>query len=156
MPIVTVRETISASALEVFQMLADPEQSIRFDPDVLGVEYITDFKAAPGARFRQRRKGPKGSEMSLCLEIREYEPPLRARMVTQTNGTEWDTLYTFEEDEEGRTRVTLEMAARSDSLLKSFMNGLMRGLFRRGIAKHMAAAKMRLETHSPTEVTGHV
>ena len=142
---VVVHETIAAPVSAVFAALTDPEQSQAFEPDVIGVEYLSEVREAPGVRFRQTRRDHKGREQAYELEVREYQRPERARMVTTVYGTEWDSLYTFE-DQGGQTRVTLTMDARSDKLGARVMNSLLRGMFRRGIAKHLAAAKVHLES----------
>ncbi|MEM6732019.1 MAG: SRPBCC family protein [Myxococcota bacterium] len=147
MTTVVVTETIRAPIEIVFQMLTDPRRSADIDPDVLGVEFVSLHEAAPGARFRQTRRGRRGETVSFEFEIVEYEPASRARIVNDTHGTRWDTLYSFASDGDA-TRVTLTMDAHPGSLAQRLVIALTQGMIRRSIAKHLSSARSAIEAHS--------
>ena len=140
---VKVSRTIQAPIDVVFDALTNPERSRDFDPDVVRVEGLSGPPSA-GTRFTQVRRGPRGAEQRFELEVVEHVPPTRARMVNETHGTVWDTVYTFEPRDEG-VCVTLAMTATAHSFVPRLLNPLLKGMFRRGIRKHLDTAAQHLE-----------
>lgn len=140
---VRVSRSIRAPVDVVFEALTNPERSRAFDPDVVRVEGL-DGPVSAGTRFAQVRRGPRGTEQRFELEIVEHAPPTRARLVNDFHGTVWDTLYTFEPEADA-VRVTLTLDARAHALVPRLINPLLKGMFRRGIQKHLDAAARYLE-----------
>ena len=149
---ITAHQTICAPAPIAFAALTDVEHQGAIDEDVVGVRFLSEQHSGAGTRFVQTRRGPGGKEQEYELEVTEYVPHERARFVTDSHGTVWDTVYTFEVVSEG-TAVTIEMQARAHALLPRLLNPLMRGFFRRGIEKHLTRVKAYCERRAVTSAT---
>ena len=132
---VTVSRTIAAPVEVVFEAVTNIERLAETSPDVVGVEFLTASHHGLGTRFRETRK-MKDREMVTELEITEFVENERSRMVADSHGTVWDTLFTVR-PENGKTLLEIEMDARPHRLLTKLMTPLMKGFFRKGIEKHI-------------------
>lgn len=63
-----------------------------------------------GTKFRETREF-KGRKASTELEVKEYEEGKHIRLVSDAQGTVWDSVFTVTEME-GGTEIILEMDAR--------------------------------------------
>ena len=143
---ITVRREIGAEPTVVFAAVTDVDRIREISPDVLDIEFLSEQHSGVGTRFREtRRMGSR--QMDTELEVTVFEPPRRARMVADSHGTVWDTL--FEVDPAG-TRVTLSMTmeARSRRLFPKLINRLFAGRYRDGMEKHIEAVKTHSETRA--------
>lgn len=84
-------------------------------------------------------------EMKTELDVTEYVENERIRMVADSHGTVWDTVFTVE-PVDGKTRLRIAMDARPHKLLPKLLNPLMQGMFRKGMAKHLEVVAAWCET----------
>ncbi|MCA9691380.1 MAG: SRPBCC family protein [Nannocystaceae bacterium] len=141
---VTVHRDIDAPAERVFQLIADLARLPERDPDVIGVELLSSGGVGVGTRFRETRRMKGRAPMVTELEVTEFVADERVRMVTDSHGTVWDSLFRVEPIA-GRTRLTITMEARAHKLLPRLLNPLLKGMFRKGITGHLDALKRRCE-----------
>ena len=140
---VAVRRTLEAPVETVFRAVSEIEHFPKIQPDVLAIEFLTVRRSGPGTRFREtRRQGRR--EMVTELEVTEHVDGERVRIVTDSHGTVWDTL--FEVRPAGaRSELEITMDARPHKLLPKIMNPLMRGFFRKGISRFIDSLKDHCE-----------
>ena len=74
-------------------------------------EFLSDTHTGVGTRFRETRV-MKGKEQPTELEITEYIENERVRMVADSHGTVWDTVFSVALYGDG-TRLTMVMDARA-------------------------------------------
>ncbi len=137
---IIARRTINAPADQIFAAVADIENLPRTNADIKSIEFLTEQRSGTGTRFRETRV-MKGREHITELEVTEYQPGERVRMVADSHGTVWDTVFTVSPAGE----LTLAMDARAHKLLPRLLNPLFKGMFRKGIEKHLDALKTHLE-----------
>ncbi|NNE68428.1 MAG: SRPBCC family protein [Pyrinomonadaceae bacterium] len=147
---VNVRREIAAPVEDVFGTVADIDRFSAILPHSVKVEHLNGKKTGIGAKFRETRVMGKQENVNE-FEITEYIENERVRMIADTNGTVWDTLFEVRE-EAGKTTIDVEMDARPHKLLPKLLNPLMKGLFRKGIEKDMDLLKEALETGNRDEV----
>ncbi len=140
----TVSTEIQASAEDVFKTVSEIENFSKAVPHIVNVEFLSDIKSGVGTRFRETRL-MKGKEASTELEVTEYQPHDRVRIVSDTHGTVWDTVFTVKPAEEGRVTLTMTMEARAYKLLARLMNPLIKGMIKKAIQDDMAAVKAYCE-----------
>jgi len=142
---VTVTKTINAPSEAIFRAVSDIDNLPNTNPDIVGIEFLTEQRSGVGTRFRETRRMKKGKELVTELEVTEYDPAGRVRMVADTHGTIWDTVFTVTPSGTGAVLV-IEMDCRAHKLLPKLLNPLFKGLFRRGIEKHLDDLKTYCET----------
>jgi len=140
----TVSTEIQASAEDVFKTVSEIENFSKAVPHIVNVEFLSDIKSGVGTRFRETRL-MKCKEASTELEVTEYQPHDRVRIVSDTHGTVWDTVFTVKPAEEGRVTLTMTMEARAYKLLARLMNPLIKGMIKKAIQDDMAAVKAYCE-----------
>lgn len=140
MTTVTVETRVNASPDVVFEAVSDIQGMPRTNPDVVRVDFLTEQHQGVGTRFREtRRMG--GKEQHFDLEVRGYDAEDRCvRYVTDTHGTTWDTTVTVRPAGDGAT-VCFAMDCIGSTVFKRLMNGMLRGLYRRGMVKHAGMLK---------------
>jgi len=136
---IIVSKTINASAPEVFKAVSDISGLPETNPDIVKIEFFTDRKSGAGTRFRETRM-MKGRESVTELEITELDENNYIRMITDSHGTVWDSIFTVVKKGK-QTELTLTMDAKAHKLLPKIMNPLMKGMFKAGLEKHMDAVK---------------
>ncbi len=141
---ITITRNINAPIEKVFQTVAHIENFSRAIPDIVDVEFLSDQKSGKGTRFREKRL-MKGREASTELEVKEYEKNRHIRLVADSHGTVWDTLFSVEKSN-NNTKLTMTMEARPHSFLAKVMNKLMSSMIRKAIAKDMDAVKVYCES----------
>ena len=144
MTTITVRRSIAAPATRVFEVASDIERFPEANPDVLGVEFVTERREGVGTRFREtRRQGSK--EMVTELEVTEFDPAARRiRMVTDMGGTIWDTVFEVRESGSG-AEVVATMDCRAHALLSKVLNPILKPLFKRGMERHFDSFQAHCE-----------
>ena len=140
---VVVRREINAPPELIFRFVSQVENLPSQDPDVIRVEFLTEQRTGVGTRFRETRRMKK-SELQTELLVTEWEESARVRMVADSHGTIWDTTFTVEPTA-GGGRLTIAMDARGQGFPQRIMNALFRGMYRRGIEKHLDALKGHCE-----------
>ncbi len=139
----TVTRVIDAPISNVFDAVAHIENFQKAVPQITRVEMLTDVTRGVGTRFRETRL-MKGKENTTELEVTEYEPDQRVRLVTDTHGTVWDTVFTMA-DKGGKTELVMVMEARAHKLLPKIINPLIKGMIAREIEKDLDAVKAYCE-----------
>ena len=135
--------TIEAPIDVVFQTITDSEKYSQAVPDIVGFEYLTEQKSGVGTRFKSIRM-TKGKESITELEVTEYIIDKKARMVAESNGIIWDTIFEFEELS-GSTRLTLTMMATAQKFLPKIMIALIKGMIRKNIERDFENIKSYCE-----------
>ncbi len=142
-PIIVTRK-INASMDVVFATVSDIRQFSKALPHVVTFEFLSVVNRGVGARFRETRL-VNGKEATTDLEITEYVENDRVRMVAESHGTVWDTLFTVT-SEGGSTTLTTKMDARADKLLPRVMNPLIRGITAKAVERDMDLVKAFCES----------
>jgi len=143
---IVAKKLISASRDVVFDSVSNFAEMPNTIPDIVGVEFLTKQHSGVGTRFRETRRMGK-REMVTELEVTEMEAPERIRIVTDSHGTVWDTVFSLEE-RGADCELCIDMDARPHALLQRFLTPLMKPLFRRGIKKHLSFLKRHCEAGS--------
>lgn len=142
-PIIVTR--IINEAIEVvFATISDIRQLSKALPHVVKFEYLSVVNRGVGTQFRETRL-MKGKEATTEVEITEYVENERVRMVADSRGTVWDTVFTVT-SENGCTTLTARMAARSDKLFSRVMNPLIRGMIAKAVERDMDLVKSYCES----------
>lgn len=137
---------IHAAPEVVFAAVADIPNLPDVSAEVTAIEILSAQSSGVGTRFRETRT-VRGKAMLTELEVTEYQAPQRIRMVTDSHGTIWDTLFTVERVG-GEVRLSLHMDARAHKILPRLLNPLLKRIFRRGIEKHLATVKRHCEARA--------
>ncbi len=144
----TVTRTIDAPPDRVFAAVSEVGNLPAVVPDVVGIEILSDTGSGVGTRFRETRL-MHGKETVTELEVTELVANDRIRMVADSHGTVWDTVFRVRAVGE-RTELVLTMEARAHGLLPRLLNPVMKGLFKKGLAKHVDAVQEYCERGAPS------
>ena len=139
MTTITVSKKINASSDIIFRAISDVKNLPETNPDIINIEFLTELKSGVGTRFIETRL-MKGKKSKTELEITELEENKHIRMVADSHGTVWDSLFTLIPDGD-QNMVILSMDARAHKLVPKLLNPLMKGLYKNGLEKHMDALK---------------
>ncbi len=132
---VTVTRTIAAPAEIVFRAIADVPNLPDTVPDIVRIEMLTDGISGVGTRFRETRRW-KGKETVTELEVTEYRSGEHIRMIADSNGTVWDSVFTVK-PAGAQAELTITMDARAYKLFPKLLNLLFKGFFRKGLVHHV-------------------
>jgi len=89
----------------------------------------------------------RGWEATNELEVIEYVENKHVRIVADTHGTVWDTVFTVC-PEAGGTRLEMVMDAGAHEFLPKLINPLMKGLIQKEIEKDFDAVKEYCEGYA--------
>ena len=148
MPIVNVEKIIRAPLELVFRTVAHIEEFSQVIPHITHVEFLTEQKTGVGTRFVETRL-MKGKEHQTDLEVVEYEPNQKVRIVTESHGTTWDTLFQTDDLGDGTTRLTMMMESTPHTLMQKLMLPLVNGMIARAVEADMDAVQQWCEEQSP-------
>jgi uncharacterized protein YndB with AHSA1/START domain len=143
----TVSRTIEAPIETVFDTVAHIENFSKAIPDIVNVEFLSDVRSGVGTHFRETRR-MRGKEVSVELAVTEYVENDHIRIVSDTHGTVWDTVFTVEPATGGGIELTLVMDANAYKFLPKLMNPLIKGMIRKAIEKDMDAVKAFCEARA--------
>jgi hypothetical protein len=143
---VTVVRSIAAPLDKVFTTVAHISEYASAVRDIVRFEILSEVKSGVGTRFRETRL-MRGKEVPTELDVTEYVRNERVRMVADSHGTCWDTLFAVRATED-QTILTTTLDARSRTLLPRILIPLMKGKLRKAIEKDMDAVKAHCETRS--------
>ena len=135
----TVTRTIDAPQELVFAAVSEVENLPRVVPDIVGIEILGDSDSGVGTRFRETRL-MSGKEAVTELEVTEFVENERVRMIADSHGTIWDSVFTVRREAAG-TELELRMDANAQKLVPRLLNPVLKGLFKKGLDKHMDAVK---------------
>lgn len=136
---IVITRTIDAPADFVFETVADIEKFADVIPEIVSVDFLTEQRTGVGTRFRETRL-IRGRKSSTDLEVKEFEAHRRIRLVADSHGTIWDTVFVVSESG-GRTTLEMTMEATPHRLLTRLLNPLMRKAIRAAIEKDMDAVQ---------------
>ena len=108
---VKVTRTINAPVQRVFETVSDITKFAETQPDITKIEFLSDQEIGVGARFKETRI-MKGKEATVELEVTEYCPNERVRLVSDSHGTVWDSKFTTTANRADTKDLTLVMEAR--------------------------------------------
>jgi uncharacterized protein YndB with AHSA1/START domain len=140
---IVVSRSIAAPVEKVFDTVAHIDRFSKVIEHIIRVEYVTEQKRGVGTRFRETRR-MNGQEHTVELEVTEYVENKRVRVVSDMQGTVWDTLFTVSPSGQGTT-LTMTMDARAYKLMAKLINPLIKGMVRKGIEKDLDAVKQFCE-----------
>jgi hypothetical protein len=140
---ITVPRTIDASLDMVYKTISNISIYSKAVSNIKKFEFISDIQSGVGTRFRETRL-MKGREVTTELEVTEYIENDHIRMVADSHGTVWDSVF-FVKSVEGYTELKLTMDAKAYKLLPKLMNTIMKGLIKKGVEKDMDAVKVYCE-----------
>lgn len=136
---------IRAPAKAVFETVANATNYTKAVSDIVKVEFLTDQRSGVGTRFRETRMMGRRAATTE-LEVTEYVANERIRMVSDSGGTVWDSIFTVTPVEDGdATRLELVMEARPYRLLSRILVPLTKSIVAKAIARDMDAVKGYLE-----------
>ena len=141
----TVTRTIRASQAAVFEAVAHIENFSKIVPAITNVEFLSEQKTGIGARFKETRLMGKREGTSI-LEVTEYVPPERIRIVSDQGGIIWDTVFAVEPAGDGQVELSMVMDARAYKFFAKLINPLIKGMIRKFIESDMDAVKAHCET----------
>lgn len=139
MSTIKVTRRIQAPVKEVFQTISDIRNFSKAVPDIVDVEFLSEIKSGVGTRFRETREF-KGREAKTELEVTEFIENEYIRIVSDTQGTIWDSLFTVTEKDKG-CELTLEMEARPYKFFSKIMTPIMKGFISKALERDMDAVK---------------
>lgn len=138
-----INREIAAPPRIVFETVADIEQFSQAVPRIQRVEFLTEARSGVGTRFRETRL-LRGREATTELEVTEYVPGERVRLVADSHGTVWDTV--FEVTPAGTAALlTMRMEARPYKLVGRAITALSRSLVEKAVTEDMDAVQRYCE-----------
>src|SRR4051794_20916701 len=135
----TVVRTIRSPASTVFETIADPRIYAQAIDGVTNLEILPGPASGSGLRFRQSRT-LSGRSGTMDFEVTEYVPDTRVRIVNETHGTVWDSVFTLEPAAAGTT-LTMRMDAHPGRLLPRLMMPIVLLIIRKAVERDMDAVK---------------
>lgn len=140
---ITITRTIHAAVPAVFATVSDIRNFSKAIPDIVDVEFVTDQKTGAGTRFIETRDF-KGRKVSTELEVTEYVKDEKVRIVSDSQGTVWDSVF-FVENLNGECKLTLEMIAKPYKISARLMNLFLKRFIKKAISKDMDSVKTYCE-----------
>lgn len=139
MSTIKVTRQIKAPVGEVFQTISDIQNFSKAVPDIIDVEFLSEIKSGVGTRFRETRDF-KGREAATVLEVTEFVGNDHVRIVSDTQGTIWDSIFKVSE-KDGGCELILEMEARPYKFFSKLITPLMKGFIKKALERDMDAVK---------------
>jgi uncharacterized protein YndB with AHSA1/START domain len=139
----SAKRKIEAPIEAVFRAVADIEEFRNVVPDIIDVEFLTDQRSGVGTRFIETRAIGKRTGKTE-LEVVEYQPPGRARLVAEAGGTTWDTVSALEPAGAG-TVVTMTMTSTAHTTRARMLNRIIASTVGRAIERDLDAVKEHCE-----------
>lgn len=140
---ITHERTINAPLELVFQAIGSAEEFAKVIPDVVKIEFLSNVHSGVGTKFRETRI-MKGKEAATELEVTEYVENERIRLVSDTFGTIWDSVFTVSHEGDA-TKLTLTMDAEPQSLTAKLSLPMMKGMISKALEQDMDTVKMHCE-----------
>ncbi|MDR9364470.1 MAG: SRPBCC family protein [Balneolaceae bacterium] len=139
MSTIKVTRQVEAPVGDVFETISDIRNFSKAVPDIVDVKFLSEIKSGVGTKFKETREF-NGREAATVLEVTELVENDHIRIVSDTQGTIWDSLFTVTE-KDGGCELTLEMEARPYKFLSKLMVPLMKGFVKKALEKDMDAVK---------------
>lgn len=136
---ITVSRRINAPIGTVFHAISDIETFSKAVPDIVRVDFLTEAQSGVGTRFRETRI-MRGKEASTDLEVTEYVENDRVRLVSDSHGTVWDSVFTVREAD-GATELTMVMEATAKSIAARIVNKVVKGMITKAVSHDVDRVK---------------
>lgn len=140
---VSVSRSINAPAAKVFSTVADINNFRKVVKDIVKVEFLTEQQSGVGTKFRETRV-MRGKEAATELEVTEYVENERIRLVSDSGGTIWDTVFTTTAHG-GNTLLDMVMEARPYKMTAKLMTPMIMSMISKAIERDMDAVKAYCE-----------
>lgn len=127
----------------VFDVVAHIEKLTAAVPTITNVEFLTEQHRGVGTRFRETRVMGR-REATTELEVTEYEPGERIRLLADEGGSTWDSTFTTTAEAEG-TRLGLRMVATPYTLSARVLNPLTKSIVAKAVRGDLEAVKAYCE-----------
>ena len=135
MKAVSTTRTIQAPIEKVFQTLADVQNFRKAVTDITNIEFLTEQQQGVGTRFRETRV-MKGKEHTVELEVTEHVENDRVRIVSDEQGTIWDTVFTVEQQGDA-VKMSMVMEVKPYKLKAKLATPLIMGFVSKAIESDM-------------------
>ncbi|MDZ7692842.1 MAG: SRPBCC family protein [Balneolaceae bacterium] len=142
---IIIIKTVHAPVELVFNTIADIRNFSEAVPDIVDVQFLSEIKSGVGTRFRETRL-VKGKEATEEMEVTEYVENDCIRIIAESHGTIWDSLFTVAGNSMD-TELKLKLEAKANTLLAKMINPMMKGMIKKAIGKDMNAVKRYCEAH---------
>ena len=139
-----VTRRIEAPVDRVFETVADIGNFSKAISRIVNVEFMSEQRLGVGTRFKETRL-MNGREAVVELEVTEFVRDDHVRLVSDTHGTVWDTVFRVS-DVGGATELVMTMDANAYRLLPKLMNPLIKGMIKKAIETDMDSVKTFCET----------
>jgi len=140
---ISAARKINAPIEEVFDVVAHIENFSKAVPHITDVEFLTEEHRGVGTKFKETRE-MRGREASTELEVTEYMANERVRMVSDTGGAVWDTVFQMR-PVDGGTQLGMIMDARPHSLFARITTPIFKGMIGKAVEADMDAVKAYCE-----------
>jgi uncharacterized membrane protein len=141
---VSTTRRINAPIEKVFAVVAHIGNFSKAVPHINDVEFLTDQHRGAGTKFKETRV-IRGRETSTVLEVTEYTPNERVRMVSDTGGAVWDTVFRMR-PVEGGTQLGMIMDAHPHTLLARITTPSFKGTIGNAVEADLDAIKTYCES----------
>lgn len=142
--IVHDERSIDAATDKVFNTLASVESFSEAVPGITNIEFLSEQRRGVGTRFRETRI-MHGKEATTVLEVTEHLENERVRIVSDTGGAIWDTVFLVTAEGKG-TRMRMAMEARPHKWLAKLMVPMVLGVVRSAVRGDMDAVQTYCES----------
>ena len=134
---------IDAPAELVFATLSDIQAYAKAVPHIEDIAFLSETRTGLGTRFRETRR-TGGTVMTTELEVTEFVENARQRLVADSHGTVWDTLFVVA-PRNGASELSVTMEARAYAALAKLAMPAMKSAIGEAIERDMAAVKAYCE-----------
>ena len=134
-----VTRRIEAPVDRVFETVSDIGNFSKAISGIVNVEFMSEQRLGVGTRFKETRL-MNGREAMVELEVTEFARNDHVRLVSDTHGTVWDTVFRVS-DVGGATELVMTMDANAYKLLPKLMNPLIKGMIKKAVEKDMDSVK---------------
>jgi hypothetical protein len=164
---IIVARRIYASHDIVFSAVADARAFARAVPGVIGFEFLSDVRSGPGTRFRRIRSTPVSGDnrVARCradidngeievsdFEVTEYVKNKRLRVVNETRGVVWDSIFTITPTRNA-TLLTMRSEVRSHPLIARLVMPIVAFFRRKAVEAEIEAVKVYCEQPAARRAT---
>ena len=141
---IALQRHVNAPVDMVFDTIAHIDNFRQAVSDIVAVEFLGEIRSGIGTRFSEtRRMG--GRDYSTEIEVTDYVPNERVRLVLQAGGAEWDTVFTVRPANNG-TVIGAEMTATPKSLLARVLVPMMKKSVSAAMENDLRSVKQWCET----------
>ena len=134
---------IDAPAELVFATISDIRTYAKAVPHIEDIAFLSETRTGLGTRFREMRR-TGGKVMTTELEVTEFVENARQRLVADSHGTVWDTLFVVA-PRHGASELSVTMEARAYAVRAKLAMPAMKSAIGEAIERDMAAVKAYCE-----------